>query len=155
VPWGGAIGLAALAVVEVLRWDRRRRCEDAHTTELVALEIAGIAFLIGASPIRVIQGSTWAGLTGVVLGVLIAGWGALTRVRRRLWLGVASAVGCLLLMVLVPLASRLPDVASATLWVLLGVIGILVVVAATALERGRTRLRTAMHHLDELLDGWE
>jgi peptidoglycan/LPS O-acetylase OafA/YrhL len=126
-----------------------------HVAELLALEVAGIAFLIGASPIRVIQGSTWAGLTGVILGVLIAAWGALTRVRRRLWLGVASAGGCLLLMVLVPLTQRLPDVASAAPWVLLGAIGILVVVAATALERGRTRVRAALHRIGELLDGWE
>jgi peptidoglycan/LPS O-acetylase OafA/YrhL len=111
--------------------------------------------MIGGSPIQVIQGSTWAGLVGVVLGIFVTAWGALTRVRRRLWLGVVSAVGCLLLMVLVPLTRQLPDVASAEPWLLLGVIGVAVVVIATVLERGRARLRAAIHHVGELLEGWE
>jgi hypothetical protein len=149
------IGLAALAVAEVIRWDHRRRGMPVRTPELVALEIAGMVFLVGASPVRVVQGSTWAGLVGVVLGVLVAIWGPLTRVRRRLWFGVATTVGCLLLMMLVPLAQRLPDVASAVPWLLLGAVGVAVVAIATALERGRTRLRAALHHIGELLDGWE
>jgi hypothetical protein len=149
------IGLAALAVVEVLRWDLRRRGKPVRSAEIVALEIAGVAFLIGASPIRVIQGSSWAGAVGATLGVLVAGWGALTRVRRRLWLGLAAAVGSLLLMVIVPLAQEPPEVAGATLWVLLAAVGIAVVVIATALERGRARIGAALHHLGALMDDWE
>ena len=149
------LGLAVLAVVEVLRWDLRRRGMPTHTPELVALEIAGFAFLIGASPFGVLQGSTWAGALGVALGVLVAGWGALTRVRRRLWLGLAAAVGSLVLMVIVPLAQDPPDVAGASLWVLLAATGITVVVVATALERWRARIDAGMHRLGALLSGWE
>jgi hypothetical protein len=149
------LGLAVLAVVEVLRWDLRRRGMLTHTPELVALEFAGFAFLIGASPFGVFQGSTWAGAVGVALGVLVAGWGALTRVRRRLWLGLAAAVGSLVLMVIVPLAQDPPDVAGASLWVLLAATGITVVVVATALERWKARIDAEMHRLGALLSGWE
>jgi hypothetical protein len=38
------LGLAVLAVVEVLRWDQRQSGEVGHIPELVALEIAGFAF---------------------------------------------------------------------------------------------------------------
>ena len=149
------LGFAVLAVVEVLRWDLRRRGGPTHIPELVALEIAGFAFLIGASPLGVIRGSSWAGAVGVALGVLVAGWGALTRVRRRLWLGLAAAVGSLVLMVIVPLAQEPPDVAGATLWVLLAATGIAVVLVATALERWRSRIGAGMHRLGALLSGWE
>ena len=126
-----------------------------HTPELVALEIAGFAFLIGASPVRVIQGSSWAGAVGAALGMLVATWGALTRVRRRLWLGLAAAVGSALLMVIVPLAQEPPKVAGATLWVLLAAIGIAVVVIATALERWRAYIGTGMHRLGALMRDWD
>ena len=149
------LGLAVLAVVEVLRWDLRRRGRPTHVPELVALEIAGFAFLIGASPLRVIQGSSWAGAVGVALGVLVAGWGALTRVRRRLWLGLAAVVGSLVLMVIVPLAQDPPEVAGATLWMLLAATGIAVVLVATALERWRARIGAGMHRLGALMSGWE
>jgi hypothetical protein len=149
------LGFALLAVVEVLRWDLRRSGRPTHIPELVALEIAGCAFLIGASPLGVIRGSSWAGAVGVILGVLVAAWGALTRVRRRLWLGLAAAVGSLVLMVIVPLAQNPPDVAGATLWVLLGAAGIAVVLVATALEHWRSRIGAGMHRLGALLSGWE
>jgi hypothetical protein len=149
------LGLAVLAVVEVLRWDLRRRGKPTHAPELLALEIAGFAFLIGASPFGVTQGSSWAGAVGVALGVMVAGWGALTRVRRRLWLGLAAGVGSLLLMVIVPLAQEPPDVAGAALWVLLAITGIAVVLVATALERWKARIGAGMHRLGVLLSGWE
>ncbi|MGH2530352.1 MAG: hypothetical protein ACRDH0_13615 [Actinomycetota bacterium] len=149
------IGLAALAVVEVLRWDHRRRGVPAHRPELVALEVAAIAFLIGASPIRVVQGSSLAGVVGAILGSLVAAWGALTHVRRRLFVGVAAAAGCLLLIVLVPLAKNIPDVEGVTLWLLLGAVGVAVVVIATALERARAPLGAVLRHVGELMDGWE
>jgi hypothetical protein len=149
------LGLAVLAVVEVLRWDRRRRGRSVSTPELVALEIAGFAFLIGASPVKVIQGSSWAGAVGVSLGVLVAGWGVLTKVRRRLWLGVAAAAGSLLLMVIVPLAQEPPNIESATLWVVLAAAGIAVVLVATALERWRARIGAGMHRLDALMRDWD
>jgi hypothetical protein len=149
------LGLAVLAVVEVLRWDLRRRGRPTYTPELVALEIAGFAFLIGASPLRVIQGSSWAGSVGVGLGVLVAGWGVLTRVRRRLWLGLAAVVGSLVLMVIVPLAQDPPEVAGATLWMLVAATGIAVVLLATALERWKARIGAGMHRLGVLMTGWE
>lgn len=149
------LGLAVLAVVEVLRWDLRRRGRPTHVPEIVALEIAGFVFLIGASPLRVIQGSPWAGAVGVGLGVLVAGWGALTRVRRRLWLGLAAVVGSLVLMVIVPLAQEPPEVTGATLWALLAATGIAVVLVATALERWKARIGAGMHRLGVLMSGWE
>ncbi|MCI0634764.1 MAG: hypothetical protein L0206_12735 [Actinobacteria bacterium] len=149
------LGLAVFAVVEVLRWDLRRRGRPVNTPELVALEVAGFAFLIGASPVRVIQGSSWAGAVGVALGVLVAGWGALTRVRRRLWFGLAAAAGSLLLMVIVPLAQDPPKVASATLWVLLAAAGVAVVLLATALERWRSYIGQRMHRLGALIRDWD
>ena len=149
------LGLAVLAVVEVLRWDLRRRGRPTYAPELVALEIAGFAFLIGASPFRVIQGSSWAGAVGVALGVLVAGWGVLTRVRRRLWLGLAAVVGSLVLMVIVPLAQDPPEVAGATLWMLVAATGLAVVLVATALERWRVRIGAGMHRVGALMSGWE
>jgi hypothetical protein len=51
------------------------------------------------------------------------------------------------LTVIVPLAQEPPDVAGATLWVLLAATGIAVVLVATKLERWRSRIGAGMHRL--------
>lgn len=149
------VGIAALVVIETVRWDHRLRHEAVKTPELVAFELLAIAIVVGAAPFQIVTGHLWAGLTGAALGVAIAIWGIETHVRRRVWAGVVATAGCLLMLALVPLVKQLPNVEQATLWVLLGGLGALVVIVATAIERGRPKLRTAMHHLHELMDGWE
>jgi hypothetical protein len=149
------VGATVLVVLETIRWDHRLRHEAVKTPELVAAELLAIAIVVGAAPIQILMGNLWAGLTGAALGVAIATWGIETHVRRRVWSGVIATAGCLLLLALVPLVKEIPNVEQATLWLLLGGLGLLVVVVATTIERSRPRLRAAMHHLHELMDGWE
>jgi len=40
-------------------------------------------------------------------------------------------------------------------WVLLAAAGVVLIVVATSLQRGRARLAVALKRLDELLEGWE
>jgi hypothetical protein len=58
-------------------------------------------------------------------------------------------------MVIVPLAQDPPEVAGATLWMLVAATGLAVVLVATALERWRVRIGAGMHRVGALMSGWE
>jgi hypothetical protein len=149
------VGIATLVVLETVRWDHRLRHEAVKTPELVAAEMLAIAVVVAPAPFQILNGHLWAGLTGAVLGVAIATWGVETHVRRRVWAGVVATAGCLLMLALAPLVKELPNVRQATLWALLGGLGLVVVLIAITIERSRPKLRSAMHHLHDLMEGWE
>jgi len=149
------VGVTVLMVVEVIRWDRRQRHQAVKTSELVEVELLAMALVLGVAPVRIVMAEPWAGLAGACLGVAVAAWGVETRVRRRLWAGVAAVAACMILMVAVPLVRYVPDIAGSMLWLVLAGLGALVVAAATLIERSRPRLRAAMHHLHDRLDDWE
>jgi hypothetical protein len=124
------IGLSLIAVVALWRRDRRIRSAPAASPEIVAVELVGIAFLVGS-------------------------WGLVTQVRRRLVAGVlVAAVGAVLL-VMVPLVRLLPAWQGAWLWILVVVLGLLALGAASLLESGREMVRSTHRRFVDATRDWE
>jgi peptidoglycan/LPS O-acetylase OafA/YrhL len=109
--------------------------------------VAGLVETIALSPVR--------GLTVVAAGTFLAIWGASTRVRRRAAFGLGAVT---LAAVEIPSAAILPyarHLSGPALWVALVVAGVVVLMTATGLERGRVRVRSAIGRLGSLTEGWE
>lgn len=149
------VGLAILGAVGLWRADRRRGGLDPATPPVVTLESVGIAFLVGSAVVQTFTTSlAYAALVSVV-GLGAAAWGGITRVRRRLVSGSLLVALGLLLLVAVPLVRLLPAWEGATLWVVVGGLGLVLVLVATMLERGRTAVRAGTRRLREVTQGWE
>jgi hypothetical protein len=71
------------------------------------------------------------------------------------WFGAATVVVAAILMLAGPIAKLVPEVRGPALWGLLAAAGLVLIVAATMLERGRERLTTFVRRLDDLMEGWE
>jgi hypothetical protein len=149
------VGLAVLAVVGLWRADRRQAGLDLAPPAVVALEAVGIAFLVGSSLVQAFTvGSAYAALVSAI-GLLVASWGGITQVRRRLVTGAVLVVLGLVILVAVPLVQLLPAWEGATLWLLVGGLGVALVLLATMLERGRAAVRAGTRRLREVTEGWE
>jgi len=153
--WAAPIGLAALAVVAIARADRHRRNLPVVAGELVALEYAGMAAILVPPLVETVTISPVRGLIGIGFGLLIAGWGLVSRVRRRLFVGIGGVVGIVLVMILGQVAELIPRIEGPMLWAVIVGVGILLIVIATGIERGRAKAAEAIAKLDELLRGWE
>ena len=148
------IGVTLLVMVGLLRWVRRGRDADVTTHEVVILELAAMTVVV-ASPIgEILAGNLWNAVLAAVLGVLLAGWGALTRVRWRAMFGAATVALTIVLVIGVPLSTAVTWHGPA-LWLALSVLGIAAIVVASALERGRTAVRQVGRRLDVMTEGWE
>jgi hypothetical protein len=156
IQWSSVpIGIAALVVVAIGRWDRRRRGEPVVDQGLVTLEYAGMAAVVAPSLVETVTISPVHGLVALAFGVALATWGLVTKVRRRLLVGAAAAIGAIALLLVGPIARLVPRVKGPGLWILLVVVGLALIIIATSLERGRTRISAALKRLDQLLSGWE
>jgi len=149
------VGLALAAVVEVWRADRRGRGLSPREPGLVALDLAGIGFLVVASFVAAFTQSVVHALVAAGLGVLVFLWGVVSRVRRRLLAGAGIVLAAVVVAVVLPLVALVPAWGGAALWVLVAVVGLVVVLAATLLERGRAMVRGGRARLLELTAGWE
>ena len=114
-----------------------------------------MAAVVAPSLVETITVSPVEGLVALAFGVGLAAWGVVTKVRRRLFVGAAAAIGAIVLMLVGPIARLVPRVKGPGLWILLVVVGLALIVIATSLERGRTKISAALKRLDELLSGWE
>ncbi|HEY8719180.1 hypothetical protein, partial [Pengzhenrongella sp.] len=150
-----AIGLALLVIVSLWRRDQRAVGGDQASSRIVALEVVGVAFLVGASFVEALTVSITHALGATALGVGVAGWGALTRVRRRVVLGALVVLSAMVVLVVVPLVALLPAWSGAGLWLLVAAVGLVAVLAATLLEKGRAAVRSTRHRLRDVTDGWE
>ena len=150
-----AIGLAVLVVVALWRRDRRGHELPVATPEIVALELTGVAILVGAALVQAVTVSVVHGFTAVGLGALVVGWGAVTRVRRRVVAGVVVVLAALVLVLAVPLVSLLPAWGGAGMWVAVAALGLVAVLAATLLERARAAAQATRGRLERLTAGWE
>lgn len=148
-------GLAILTVVGIERRARRLLERPLVPAELLVAEWAGMALVVVAALVETISVGPVRGLVAIAAGASLAGWGALTRVRRRVWFGAAAVVLAAVLMLGGPLAKLVPEVRGPALWGLLAAAGLVLIVAATMLERGRERLSAFVRRLDALMEGWE
>ncbi len=149
------IGLTLLVIVGLLRHRLRTSGNDPAALEVVLLELAGIGCLVGSSFVQAFTVALAYAALAAVLGLLVAGWGVLTRVRRRVTAGAAVAFAGLLVLVGVPLAQLLPAWSGVTLWVTIACVGLLAIVGATLLEKGRAVLRAGLDSFAALTEGWE
>jgi hypothetical protein len=149
------LGLAVLAVAVLLRSARRAGNRPVAAPDVVALEITGMGLIVGASLVQSITRSPLYALIGVGLGVAIAAWGALTRVRRRLFGGVIAVVASLLLLIVVPLVPVVSHWGGVLVWLVLAGAGLVAIVAAALLDTTRSAIRREMTRLTELTRDWE
>jgi hypothetical protein len=149
------IGLTLLVVVALVRRDARGRGRDPSAASVVALEMVGIAFVVGAALVQSVTTSLVYTAVALALGLAIGAWGVVTKVRRRVAAGVAIVVAAMVLLVALPLVQLLPAWSSALLWACIAGVGILALLAATLLEQGRSVVRRVLKGFGELTEGWE
>jgi hypothetical protein len=94
-------------------------------------------------------------LFAVALGTGLAAWGALSKIRRRVLFGAGAAMLAVALMLGGPIARLVPNVTGAALWIALAATGVVLIVLATGLERGRATVSATIRRLDSLMEGWE
>jgi hypothetical protein len=149
------MGLAILTVVELWRQDRKQHARDVAATEIVALEMAGVAFLVGASFVQAVTDSVAYAVLAAILGLAVIGWGALTKVRRRLAAGALIVLASLVLLIAVPMVGLLPAWEGASLWVLIAAVGLVALLVASFLEQGKAAAHKGMSRFAEATAGWE
>jgi len=141
-------------MVGLLRWIRRGRSGDPSGWDVIALELVGMTFLVASALAQTLAGHLWNGVLAIGIGVLVAGWGVVTRVRWRAGFGAADVVLAGVLLIGVPLSKSVTWTGPA-LWVTLSAIGVAAIGVASALERSRDRMRKVARRLDEMTAGWE
>ena len=137
------------------RWRSTRRGSRLPRCLIVVLEWVGIAFLVAASFVQAVTVSIAYAALAMGVGLAIAGWGLVTRVRHRLLAGVLATLAGAVLVVAVPLVQLLPSWGGAGLWILTAGTGILAVLVATFLEQGRTVIRAGLGRFSEETKEWE
>lgn len=137
-----AVPGAAMLVVATM-WGRDERTRGrADSPSILLTEALGIALLTGGPLILAVRDSVGYAFVVVLAGVAVSGWGVRTRVRRRLRIGLWVVTVALVALVGVPLARLLPAWGGVALWVGIGALGLLAVLAATFLERGKGMARS-------------
>ena len=149
------VGLTVLVIVGLLRNRLRTTGSDPAAVEVVALEWTGIGCIVAPSLVQAVTVGLGYAVLAVVLGLLIVGWGLLTQVRRRVTAGGVDCLAALLVLVGVPLSQLLPAWSGATLWVTIACVGLLAIVGATLLEKGRAVVRGGLVSFRAMTDGWE
>jgi len=149
-------GLAVLIMVEIGRWDRRRSEEgEASSEAMVQTEYLAMGFVAAPPLFEMLATSVAFGGLAVAFGTSLVLYGIATKVRRRVVVGGATVALAALLLIAVPVAPLLPQLRGPALWIALGVLGALLISAATMIERGRRRFAELRTSLDELTAGWE
>jgi hypothetical protein len=148
-------GLTMLVIVEMIRSDLPRDKPNSARLFVVPLEFIGVVILVAASFVQSITDSLAYAALAMGLGVLIIGWGLLTKVRRRLTTGAVVVVLGLLTLVGIPLSQLIPAWTGAALWISIAVIGLVAIVGATMLEQGRAAVRRGITSFRAMTDGWE
>jgi hypothetical protein len=149
------LGAALLSVAVLLRSARRADGRPVATPDVISLEVAGMGLIVGASLVQSVTENSLYALVAAGLGLAIAGWGALTRVRRRLFGGMIAIVMSLLLLIVVPLAPLVSHVGGVTVWLVLAGAGIVAIVAAALLDTTRSAIKHRITRLTELTRDWE
>ena len=150
------IGLATLVVVALWRRDRRAHGGQVASPEIVVLELVGIAFLAGSALVQAVTESVAYAVLAIAVGLSVAAWGVVSTVRRRVAAGVGIVLVAVVLLVGIPLWNLLlPAWDAAFLWVLIGLAGLVALVVAGLLDRGRAAARRELTRIEESTAGWE
>jgi hypothetical protein len=149
------MGVAILAVVELWRRDRKQHGGLVAATEIVVLELTGVAFLVGAAFVQTLTEAVVYAVPAAVLGLALMLWGVLTKVRRRPATGAAIVLASLVLLVAVPLVGLLPAWQGAALWVLIAGVGLVALLVASFLEQGKAAVHKGLKQFSEATVGWE
>jgi hypothetical protein len=149
------LGLALVAMAGMLRWTARKRGREVATSDIVILELTGVALIAGTAIVQSATDSLGYALPAIIEGIAIALWGAVTKVRRRLAAGVGVVVVAVVLLVTLPLLRLIPEWRGAALWVGVAGLGLAAIVIATFIERGRAKVGAWVKSLSETIVDWE
>jgi len=149
------IGVTILVVEGLVRATRRARGLDPHVPAIVAIDYAGMAFLVGASLVQIVTTSAWYVVLAIALGALLMEWSIATKVLHRAWFAMGTIVAALLIAVLLPIVEYVPHLEGAGLWITIAGLGLAALVAAAFLEAGKRRAETELEHLRSLTRAWE
>jgi hypothetical protein len=144
------IGVAILAVVGLVRWIRRGRRGRVTGGDIVALEFLGMSCVAGASLAQIVADSLWYTLLAVGIGTVLALWGVVTRVRRRVGFAAAVVGLAVTLVIGVPFAHTVPELRGPALWLAIAAFGVAAILIATIIEQGRATMR----HMAEIVEEW-
>jgi hypothetical protein len=147
------VGLAVAVTSDLTR--RRAETVGPTGTMVAYLDALAAVLILGPSLVQTVQISVAYGLLVMLLGTLLAGWGLLTRIRRRLVIGAGGVAAGALLLVVVPLARVIPQFRGPALWATVIVLGVALIGAAVGLERGRSTVRVSVQKLRELTSDWD
>lgn len=149
------IGIALLSIVAIGRAARRHQGLPPTSPELLSLEFLGMTLVVGAGLAETVVASPERGLFALVAGIGLAAWGALTKIRRRVFFGAGAVVLAVTLMLGGPIARMVPNVTGPALWITIAATGVVLIALATGLERGRATVAATIRRLDSLTEGWE
>ena len=121
----------------------------------MTLELVGIAFVLGASFVQAVADSLAYVAVALLLGAAVGAWGLLTKVRRRVVACGVVVIAAVVVLLAVPLVNLLPGWQGTALWIFVAGVGLVALLAATVVEKGRLVARKALERYLALGDEWE
>lgn len=149
------MGATVLITVGLERSMRRREGRELSPRHWALLEYLGIAVMAATPLLEAASTEVLRAVVATAIGVLVAGWGVLTRVRHRLAAGLVVVALSLLVLVVVPMVDVGRRLQGAEIWLALAGIGVVSIVLATLLERGRRVATQSWQRLHELTGDWQ
>jgi hypothetical protein len=147
------VGVGLAATSDLARWQLRGG--GSPGINLLPVDAVAATLIVGPSLVQTVTRSVAYGVLVMTLGGLLVGWGAVTRIRRRLVIGAVTVTSGAAMLLVVPLARVIPQFRGPALWATVIVLGMALIGAAVAIERGRSRLRLTIGRLRELTADWE
>ena len=149
--------LMSVTLLAVLEIERQRR----RTEKLSTLDVLNRAeWVLMIAPLAVAAYSMSEGLWYAIVlfgeGLLLTGWGAVSRIRRRAFIGFGGAVMAILLSVAIPVARGIQAGITEGTWLLVAAVAALVfIVVGSTIERQRAAIGRQLRQLGEILEDWE
>ena len=118
--------------------------------------MAIVGTLVGAALVQTVTQSVAYAVLAASIGLGVAAWGVVSRVRRRVAAGIGIVLVAVVLLVGVPLWDLLlPSWDAASFWVLIGLAGLVALVVAGTLDWSRATARRQLTRVEEATAGWE
>src|SRR5205823_13838299 len=104
VDWFSApVGLALLAIIALHRAERRRHQLPAKTRGIVAAELLAMGLVVAPALSETIFEAPVFGAVAIAGAAILAAWGGLTHVRRRVFFGGAGITLAIVLLIGIPI----------------------------------------------------